>query len=64
MTHKIAEMTGENGARKVRVYKIAEWDEYVVQLSINGRRMVAADYHTDDRGDALDTMRAMAEYRD
>jgi len=45
----------EEGQRAVKVYKNAEWNEYVVQYYDNGQRNPEADYHTDDKQDAIDS---------
>ncbi len=52
---KIAEFEWPNG-NKTRVYRNAEWDEYVVKFfNHQGVHMDASDYHTSDKQDALDT---------
>jgi len=35
-----------------KVYRDAEWNEYVVTFYRNGEKQHGADYHTDDRKDA------------
>lgn len=37
------------------VYRDSEWGEYVVEHYEQGRYQANADYHTDDRQDALGT---------
>ena len=49
-------------ALKATVYRDAEWNEFVVCLSLNGARFkVAADYHTDDRSDAISSAHRMLD---
>lgn len=43
----------------VKTYKDTEWSEYRVKTYIQGQHQTAADYHTDDRQDALDTAQAI-----
>jgi len=43
------------GAFGYRVYLDREWNEYVVKHYVNGRHQVDADYHTDDKNDAMST---------
>jgi len=45
----------EEGQRAVKVYKNVEWNEYVVQFYEGGHRNPEADYHTDDKQDAIDS---------
>lgn len=45
----------ENHTREARVYYHADWQEYVVRFYINGKHQRKADYHADDKQDALDT---------
>lgn len=43
-----------------KVYKDYEWQEYRVKFySPEGQHMENADYHTDDKTDALDTARSL-----
>jgi hypothetical protein len=56
---KITEYT--NGERRAVVRYNVEYEEYVVQLFVNGTRNYDADYFTNDRDDAISTMRAMVE---
>lgn len=46
--------------RMTTVYRNAEFDEWVVRLFVNGQHVEAADYHTDDKSDALITGARMA----
>jgi hypothetical protein len=46
--------------RTCKVYRDNEWNEWRVILLINMHEVKGADYHTDDRQDALDTARRMA----
>lgn len=41
--------------KKAVVYKDSEWDEYVVRFFRNGKYESGADYHTDDKEDAVGT---------
>ena len=45
---------------KTKVYRDSECDEYRVKLFIAGVHRTRADYHTDDKGDALATAKVMA----
>ena len=42
-------------ATTARVYRDSEYDEYVVKFDHFGSYVEGADYHTDDKQDALDT---------
>jgi hypothetical protein len=45
---------------KVTVVRLPATDEWVVRLwDANGRRLVKADYYTDDKQDALDTAKVL-----
>jgi len=44
---------------KFRVRFDKEWDEYQVQVRINGKLNEAKTYHTDDQDDAISTKHAM-----
>lgn len=44
-----------------KVYHDTEWSEYRVKFYLNGIWQVNADYHTEDRQDALDTARAQLQ---
>lgn len=44
-------------AQQAKVYRDAEWDEFVVVFYAAGVRQAGADYHTSDRGDAIGTCR-------
>jgi hypothetical protein len=48
-------MTDGDGAKVFKIYKDIEWGEYVVKFFVNGRHQTDADYHTDDKNDAIDT---------
>ena len=53
----IQKRASASGARQARVYRDAEWDEYVVKFDERmGTAWIhreAADYHTSDKQDAL-----------
>jgi hypothetical protein len=38
-----------------KVYKDTDWQEYRVKFYIQGQHQENADYHTDDKQDAIDT---------
>ena len=38
---------------ETRVYRDVEWNEYRVKHYVNGQHLVEADYHTDDKEEAL-----------
>ena len=45
-----------------KVYRDTEWNEYRVKFyDTEGQHLVHADYHTDDKDDALSTARAQLE---
>lgn len=43
--------------RTAKVYRNAEWGEYQVKFYQDGDYLPDADYHTDDKADALSTAR-------
>lgn len=49
------------GNRTAKVYRDSEWQEYRVKFYVAGTHMDAADYHTDDREDAMDTAKVAIE---
>ena len=48
----------EKGGRRAVTYRDSEWEEFCVYFHENGVHLEDADYHTDDREDALDTAAA------
>jgi hypothetical protein len=60
---RIAVATNVNYTRTAKIYRDAVWEEYVVKFSIDGKKQVNADYHTDDKEDALDTASTYANLR-
>jgi hypothetical protein len=44
-----------------KVYHDTDWSEYRVKFYIQGQHHQDADYHTEDRLDALDTARAQLQ---
>lgn len=42
-----------------KVYRDAEWNEYRVKFYADGHYNPRADYHTDDKKDAIDTAKLM-----
>ncbi len=51
----IATHHSEDGKDHAKVYKDSEWGEYRVKFHKNGKHLVNADYHTDDKEDAHGT---------
>lgn len=45
---------------KATLYRNTEWDEYVVRFYEDGKVLKDADYHTDDKQDAYDTLNKWA----
>lgn len=45
----------EAGNRSVKVFRDTEWNEYIVRFYIDDEYQEEADYHTDDKQDAVDT---------
>ncbi len=41
---------------KATLYRNTEWDEYIVKFYENGKVLKDADYYTDDKKDAYDTL--------
>lgn len=50
---KIHTATGSDKVAKV--YRDVEWNEYRVIYYLNGQKLNGADYHTDDKADAINT---------
>ncbi len=50
-----------NGKRVAKVYKDLEWEEYRVKFFVDDVQQVHADYHTDDKQDALSTAETWSE---
>jgi len=46
-------------ALTVKTYKDTDWNEYRVKIFIEGQHQQDADYHTDDKDDALSTAAAI-----
>jgi hypothetical protein len=57
---RIAVTADVNYSRVAKVYRDAIWEEYVVKFSIDGKKQINADYHTDDKEDALTTANSWA----
>ena len=53
--------TIEEGNNTAKVYKDAEWSEYRVKFFANGVHQVDADYHTDDKQDAISTAESIVK---
>jgi len=47
--------TSEDGKKVAKVYRNAEWEEWVVRHHVDGKHQKKADYHTNDKNDAHDT---------
>lgn len=45
---------------KAALYRNAEWSEWVVKFYEDGKLLADADYHTDDKQDAYDTLNKWA----
>jgi hypothetical protein len=48
-------LTAANGGNVAKVYWDGGWEEYVVRFFSYSSRLMDADYHTDDKEDALKT---------
>lgn len=51
--------TFEDGPHRAYVFRNFHWEEFRVELWIDGEHQKAADYHTDERTDALQTAQHM-----
>jgi len=59
-THK-----SDNGRHHAKVYKDSEWNEHRVKFYTDGKHHEEADYHTDDKNDAVDTAKSQVKkYQD
>lgn len=54
--------TVESGPVKALVQRDSEWQEYRVRLYVANTLQVNADYHTDDKEDAVSTAHAMVRF--
>lgn len=62
MTLRLLEDATFNGSTGMtKIFWDTEWEEYRVKLWAGGKRKPLADYHTDDRQDAIDTAKLMVE---
>jgi hypothetical protein len=43
------------GNRAVKIYRDVEWNEFIVKFFLNSEHQVEADYHTNEKDDALST---------
>lgn len=58
MARKLIEtIKNETLGNIAKVYRDTEWNEYVVVFCVLGVKQACADYHTDDKEDALNTAR-------
>ena len=55
---RLVQVAAVEGVGKVRVGRDVEWNEYRVQ-AWDARGRLAAEYHTDDKADALDSAERM-----
>lgn len=55
MLRKICAYSSPKETRRATVYRNAEWQEYVVKFRANDQPLRDADYHTDDKADAIGT---------
>jgi hypothetical protein len=46
--------------REARIYYDSEWNEYRIVFYVNGTKQSGADYHTDDKTDAIQTAEVWA----
>ena len=44
-----------------KVYRDSDWNEYRVKFFIDGVHQVDADYHTDDKADAISTAESIVK---
>lgn len=44
-----------NGAKSIKIYRDAEWQEFVVRFYQDGKELKDAEYRTDDKSDAEGT---------
>jgi len=51
------------GDKTAKVYRDSEYDEYRARLYLGGKLYATADYHTDDKADAIETAFAMVRPR-
>lgn len=58
---KIVDANAADMTKLVLKNKTNDYDEYTVEVFVNGKRYKAADYMTDDYDDAVDTLTAMAK---
>jgi hypothetical protein len=56
---KIAQF--DSGNMSVKVYRDIEWNEYRVKIYRDNMHEESADYHTDDKEDALDTAKSILQ---
>lgn len=55
---RLETILNQTTGREARVYRDSEWQEWRVRFYDQGLHLAAADYHTDDKGDAQHTARA------
>lgn len=59
--HLVELIQGPGLSRKATVYWDKEWSEYRVTFYVNGVKQQGADYHTDDKDDAIATAELHAQ---
>jgi hypothetical protein len=57
---RLETITNQTKGREARVYRDSVWQEWRVCFYQDGQHLTAADYFTDDKGDAQHTARAWA----
>jgi len=55
MANRIIYSGSNPNGRSVKVRYSSDWNEYTVQFFLNGEYLHLSDYHTDHKGDAMDT---------
>jgi hypothetical protein len=54
---RLETLTNTATGREARVYRDSDWQEWRVKHYQDGEHLTAADYHTDDKADALNHAR-------
>lgn len=55
---RLETISSKTTGREARIYRDSEWQEWRVCFYQDGRHLLNADFHTDDKGDAQHTARA------
>ena len=53
--------TVEDNNNTAKVYRDSDWNEYRVKFFTDGVHQVDADYHTDDKQDAISTAESIVK---